>query len=749
MTTPPFSAAGNAAPEVSVVMPAFNAARFLAQAIDSVLAQVDADLELIVVDDGSTDDTPSVLAGYGDRVRLLRQPNGGLAGARNAGAALARGRWIALMDADDLCAPDRIALQLQALREHPDAVLCCSDFSAFDGQGTALPSHEARYYSMIAEAPGGLDTLFGPAGSMARGADVVAVRCAAVHDQIVFGNFVHPPTAMVSRAAHEALGGFDRALRYNSDWEFFTRLARLGPFIHIDRPLLDYRLSASQMSSPANNRGAAAEDLVAAASKVWAADPTLARRFPGRMAAKRREFLADAANGLSAHRSGVALKRLAQAAAAGLPAREVVRTAARILVPRRAVEAARRWRDPLSALVGSVSEHDGLQVRLEPLPPLADLEADWAALEQRSTGSFFISWTWIGRWLAHLPREVPRLLVRVQTQGRLVGLAVVCGRDQRRLGLVGRSRGLYLNCAGDPHLDELTIEYNAVLAEAGLEQAALRAVAAHFAGRPGWDELFLDGWDPADVPAADILARHRLRLVDRAVRPCTRVDLKALRESGRAYAESLPQKVAYKLRRSQRCAEEMGEVALDVAADPQEAQRYLSELMVLHQQSWTRRGHPGSFANAFFSVVHADLVGRHENAGRVQLVRMRVDGRAVGYLYNFVHRGRVYNYQSGFDFEAGQGGAWRPGLICHARAIEMNLAQGMDVYDFMAGEHAYKKELGVDAGTMSWLTLQRPRLKFRIEAALKAWRTRLQARRPVREDSPDAASAPRSNGAAA
>jgi glycosyltransferase involved in cell wall biosynthesis/CelD/BcsL family acetyltransferase involved in cellulose biosynthesis len=722
------------APEVSVVIPAFNAGRYLAEAIDSVLAQVDADLELIVVDDGSTDDTPAVLARYGDRLRVIRQPNRGLAAARNAGAAGARGRWIALMDADDVCAPERIALQAQALRLHPQAVLCCSDFSAFDGQGTTSASHEARYYSMISGTSGGLDSLFGACGAVplaaAPGEATVAVRCAAVHEQIAFGNFVHPPTAMLSRHAYERAGGFDEAIRYNSDWEFFTRLARLGDFLHIDRSLLAYRLSTSQMSSRSNNRGAGAEDLLIAASKVWAADPGLERRHPERMAATRREFLADAAGALSGHRRWAAFALLARAAAQGLPAREVLRTAARILAPRRVADALRRRRQgPLAALVGSSSEHGGFRVGLSTLPPIEALQADWTSLEQRSDASFFVSWHWIGRWLAHLPQPVPRALLRVEFEGRLVGLAIVCGAVQRRAGLAGGSRSLHVNCSGDPWLDELTIEYNGLLVEAGREEPALRAVIGHFAALPKWEEIFLDGWNRRELPPLDELAREGLVLVQRAARSCYRVDLRALRESERAYVASLPPKVRYKVRRTMRCAEEMGDTALDVAAGPQEATRFLHELSVLHQKSWQRRGKAGSFANSFFDAFHADLVGRAEDARSIQLVRMRVKGQAFAYLYNFVHRGRIYNYQSGFDFDLAQGAAWRPGVVCHAAAIEMNLEAGKDVYDFLAGDHVYKKELGVDSGEMSWLTLQRPRLKFRVETALKAWRLRWQVRR--------------------
>jgi CelD/BcsL family acetyltransferase involved in cellulose biosynthesis len=77
--------------------------------------------------------------------------------------------------------------------------------------------------------------------------------------------------------------------------------------------------------------------------------------------------------------------------------------------------------------------------------------------------------------------------------------------------------------------------------------------------------------------------------------------------------------------------------------------------------------------------------------------------------------------------------AWQTTPGRHARTIEMNLAQGQDLYDFMAGEDVYKKELGVNSGEMAWLTLQRPRLKFQIESALKAWRLRSQARRQAQD----------------
>src|ERR1700722_14569573 len=99
--------------EVSVVIPTYNRADLLPRAIESALAQTRPPAEVVIVDDGSTDDTASVVAQYAhrdaDRVRLLRVPNGGVARARNAGLAATRSEWIALLDSDDVWAPDKLA----------------------------------------------------------------------------------------------------------------------------------------------------------------------------------------------------------------------------------------------------------------------------------------------------------------------------------------------------------------------------------------------------------------------------------------------------------------------------------------------------------------------------------------------------------------------------------------------------------------------------------------------------------------
>ena len=126
---------------VSVVVPAYNYARYLPKAIDSALGQTHPPLEVIVVDDGSTDDTPRVLAAYADRIRVIRQANQGAGAARNAGIAAARGEYVAFLDSDDLWHPRKLELQLARFASDPETTAFISEVSA--------PSADAKHSSIF------------------------------------------------------------------------------------------------------------------------------------------------------------------------------------------------------------------------------------------------------------------------------------------------------------------------------------------------------------------------------------------------------------------------------------------------------------------------------------------------------------------------------------------------------------------------------------------------------------------------
>ncbi len=123
--------AGPESPLVSCIVPAYNSEPYLAEALDSIHAQTHRSLDVIVVDDGSTDGTATVAASYGDSITLVRQPNRGVASARNAGLRRARGEFVAYLDADDLWHPEKLARQLARFRERPGIDLCVSYFENF------------------------------------------------------------------------------------------------------------------------------------------------------------------------------------------------------------------------------------------------------------------------------------------------------------------------------------------------------------------------------------------------------------------------------------------------------------------------------------------------------------------------------------------------------------------------------------------------------------------------------------------
>jgi glycosyltransferase involved in cell wall biosynthesis len=120
---------------VSVIIPTYNGTRFLPQAVESALGQTRPPQEVIVIDDGSTEDTAAALAPFHGRVTYVRQPNRGVAAARNHGIRIATGRYICLLDHDDVCAPDRLEKQVGALHSEPSAIACFCGHWTFNDRG--------------------------------------------------------------------------------------------------------------------------------------------------------------------------------------------------------------------------------------------------------------------------------------------------------------------------------------------------------------------------------------------------------------------------------------------------------------------------------------------------------------------------------------------------------------------------------------------------------------------------------------
>jgi glycosyltransferase involved in cell wall biosynthesis len=288
-------------PLVSVAIPVFNGQATVAQTLRSVLEQTYRHIEIIVVDDGSTDGTWEVLQSFGSSIRAIRQPNGGLHAARNTGVQAATGDYVALMDADDLCEPERLACQVRFLNQHPAVVLCSTDFSAFNAAGPVSASHSARYYSRCSAAEGGVAARFPQRGQLDIGpclpqppaAPVVAsTYFGNAYAELALGNFLHPPTLMFRRSVIKEAGLFEAGAKTMCDWDWLVKVAHAGAVAFIDRPLLRYRLSETQMSS--SDR--ALTDSLLVAHRICDRDATLCARQPQQFRNLFGEMYADAAD---------------------------------------------------------------------------------------------------------------------------------------------------------------------------------------------------------------------------------------------------------------------------------------------------------------------------------------------------------------------------------------------------------------------------------------------------------------------
>jgi glycosyltransferase involved in cell wall biosynthesis len=337
---------------VSVVIPTYNRADLIGETIDSVLAQGYPNIEIVVIDDGSTDGTEALVKQYGERLRYVRKPNGGLASARNRAQREARGEYVAWLDSDDLCDPDRIALQVAYLEANPDVQLCSSDFGAFSNEGTIASSYIGEYYGRFRRSAAGIRGVYPEGGTLAAN-DIPWIKSGEIRQiptyrgelyrDLVWGNFIHPPTVMVRRRAAERVGEFDESLTFACDHEWLIRASRLGPIGYIHYPLLRYRLSESQMSGDRNTARIKLES-IRVMQTVCASDQAYCRARRGDFRRRIADAHLGAADALAETVILPALAQLARSVAYGGIGVETFKTLVKILLPGVVLRMLRRLR---------------------------------------------------------------------------------------------------------------------------------------------------------------------------------------------------------------------------------------------------------------------------------------------------------------------------------------------------------------------------------------------------------------------
>lgn len=209
-------------PRVSIIIPTYNNAQFLPATLESVFQQTFQDYEIIVIDDGSTDNTREVLTPYLHRIHYLYQENQERSAARNYGISFAQGEFIAFLDSDDLWFPHKLERQVTVMDEHPEVVLVFSQARYVDSQGNP--------------------TAF--CGEWVDGKPAKDVEVRSFFEDFVQGNVVYGggSTALVRREVLHQAGLFDTQITHGEDWDLWWRISAKGVFAYIPEPLTYYRV---------------------------------------------------------------------------------------------------------------------------------------------------------------------------------------------------------------------------------------------------------------------------------------------------------------------------------------------------------------------------------------------------------------------------------------------------------------------------------------------------------------------------
>ena len=216
---------------VSVVVPCYNGARFLAATLESVLAQQGVPLDVIVVDDGSTDGSPDIVERDFPSVRLVRQANSGVARARHRGVELARHEWVAFVDADDVWLPGKLRAQLNLHTSHPE---CRLSYTAWHVWHCEEPTPDGRLLDELTASFGDEQRWSGPSGW--------------IYPELLLDCHVWTSTVMLQRTLFEELGGFDHELRVGEDWDLWLRASRVTPIVRLNAPCSLYRMHGESLT---------------------------------------------------------------------------------------------------------------------------------------------------------------------------------------------------------------------------------------------------------------------------------------------------------------------------------------------------------------------------------------------------------------------------------------------------------------------------------------------------------------------
>jgi glycosyltransferase involved in cell wall biosynthesis len=271
-------------PLVSVVITTYNCSRYIGQALDSLLAQIYSHYEVIVVDDGSEDDTAQVLARYGDLIKYIRQPNLGISRARNEAFRLCTGKYIAFLDADDQWKPYKLALQVAILEKMQDVGMLFTNYDVMDEEGEIVATSAIQNgFPIFKDYRFALENSFSHQVSL----KVLGIEDpAAAAGQILYygnafrqlfrGNFVLPSTEIFRRECLRGGLRFNEQYRCATDQDFHLQLARNYRIAYVGCPAVNYRIERKGRLSGNKNTAAMIHNTIRTRKRIIAEEPLFA-----------------------------------------------------------------------------------------------------------------------------------------------------------------------------------------------------------------------------------------------------------------------------------------------------------------------------------------------------------------------------------------------------------------------------------------------------------------------------------------
>jgi CelD/BcsL family acetyltransferase involved in cellulose biosynthesis len=360
-----------------------------------------------------------------------------------------------------------------------------------------------------------------------------------------------------------------------------------------------------------------------------------------------------------------------------------------------------------------------LSVELLPLASVATLESDWLDLEARSEGSFFLSWMWVQTWLSTYKPDCYVVTVRDLSQAdnqQIVGLALLTRKTFKQTNRFTSSR-LYMNQTGDKKFDQIWPEYSGMLTTQQ-HAATVLSVSLDYMQKnlEGWDELIVGiirEKHATMLEQASSLVRQDLWQA-----PSFGIDLTKINAKGADFVATLSKNTRSQIRRSFKLYQQSsGEVTLKPAENLEDALVLFNRIAPIHIARWGEAKGQSGFVNPHFVGFHEALITKAWPLGCIDVIEIKSGEKVLGYFYNFLYRGVVYFYLSGLVSE--NNAKLKPGLSAHSLSIMHYAQKGFHYYDFMGGDARYKRSLGAQADELFQISLQRKRVKFKIEHVLR------------------------------